>query len=62
VTEEIQVIQIPRYAAVLLEAGAWHTAGFPVSQPFADAYVVFQNDTSANDIEIVDLPEEIAID
>lgn len=62
VTEEIQIIQIPRYAAVLLKAGAWHTAGFPVSQPSADAYVVFQDNTSANDIEIVDLPEEIVID
>lgn len=62
VMEEIKVIQIPRYAAVLLKAGAWHTAGFSVSQPFADPYVVFQDDTSANDIEIVDLPEEIVID
>ena len=62
VTEEIQIIHIPRYAAVLLPAGAWHTAGFPVSQPSADAYVVFRDDTSANDIEIVDLPEEIVID
>jgi hypothetical protein len=61
-TEGLQIIDIPRYAAVLLPAGAWHTAGFPVSQPFADAYVVFQDNTSANDIEIVDLSEEIVID
>ncbi len=58
-TRETEVIPIPRYAAVLFPVDAWHSAGFPLSQPFAEAYVIFQNDTSVDDIKIVDLSEEI---
>ena len=58
--EDVDIFRVPPHSLVFFPVGAWHWAPFPVTAKQASLVVVFRDDTSQNDMEIVDLPDEIS--
>lgn len=57
---DIEIFKVPAGSAVLFPTGGWHWAPYPTRDKKVNILVVFKNNTSAEDLEIVDLPEKVA--
>jgi len=57
--QDVQVFRVPAGAAVYFPKGGWHWAPFPVDRDRVNIVVVFKNNTSQEDLQIVDLAEPV---
>ena len=57
--QDVRVYRVPAGAAVCFPTGGWHWAPFPVDRDEVRIVVVLKNNTSQDDLEIVDLAETL---
>ncbi|NCO39295.1 MAG: hypothetical protein COZ06_17915 [Armatimonadetes bacterium CG_4_10_14_3_um_filter_66_18] len=56
---DIEVFKVPAGSAVLFPVGGWHWAPYPTTTKKVNILVVFRDNTSQDDLEIVELAEEV---
>jgi len=57
--QDVRVYRVPAGSAVYFPKGGWHWAPFPVDRDVVRIVVVFKNNTSQDDLEVVDLGETV---